>query len=454
MIDFGSFRAASCSGKTRRSFLKTSSIVPFALGAGLPSLQAVEQARQKAKAKSVILLWLWGGPSHIDMVDPKPDAAIEYRGPFGTIATKTPGMHYTELLPRMAARSDKYCVIRSMQTTDSGHPGAGTIGVTGFKESPGPVQPNFGAIIAKHRGQDELATTPSSSLPPFFYVGRGIPRDLPRRIEGYGGGTLGKAYDPFLVSCSDRGEVGIPTLKMLPNMSPKRISNRKDLLSELDVEQHRLEKNLLGQWGHTYQSAFDLLTDAKARDAFDLTKESPKTRRSYGHTTFGQGCLLARRLAQAGVPYIQVNWSEYVETFTPNGDFGWDTHIYNFELLQDRHCPIFDRAFSTLLDDLDDRGMLEETLLVAMGEFGRTPQISNRAAREHWQHCYFSLWAGAGIEPGRCIGQSDSKGEHPVTRPITPLMAGTTIAELAGVGAQQRAEMKVLDGGSLIDELL
>ncbi|MFT5525919.1 MAG: hypothetical protein ACI9HK_003889, partial [Pirellulaceae bacterium] len=168
---------------------------------------------------------------------------------------------------------------------------------------------------------------------------------------------------------------------------------------------------------------------------------------------FGQGCLLARRLAQAGVPYIQVNWSEYVETFTPNGDFGWDTHIYNFELLQDRHCPIFDRAYTALLDDLHDSGMLEDTLLIAMGEFGRTPKISNRAAREHWQHCYFSLWAGAGVEPGRCIGESDSKGEHPITKPTTPLMAGTTIAELAGVGAQQRAELGVLDGGSLIDEL-
>jgi len=341
MLDFGDFKASSCSGPTRRSFLRTAAAVPFALGAGLPTLDAVAAAQKRGKAKSVILLWLWGGPSHIDMVDPKPDAQMDYRGPFGTIDTKTPGMQFTEILPRMAARTDKYSVIRSMQSTNGGHPGAGTVGVTGFEESPGPVQPNFGSIIAKHRGQ-------ASALPPFFYVGRGIPRDLPRRIEGYGGGTLGKAYDPFLVSCSERGDVSIPTLKMLPGISPKRIQNRRDLLKALDVERHRLDAAGIDQWGHTYQSAYGLLTDAKARAAFDLTQESDQTRAAYGRTTFGQGCLLARRLAQAGVPYIQVNWSEYVETFTPNGDWGWDTHIYNFELLQDRHCPILDRSFSAL----------------------------------------------------------------------------------------------------------
>jgi hypothetical protein len=446
MIDFGSFKARDCGGSTRRSFLRTAATVPLAMSAGIPTPEAIADAKSRAKAKSVILLWLWGGPSHIDLVDPKPDASMDYRGPFGTINTQTTGMRFTELLPRMAARSDKFSVIRSMVNSNNGHPGAGTVGVTGFEESPGPVQPNFGAIVSKHRGQ-------TGSLPPFFYVGKGIPRDLPRRIEGYGGGTLGKAFDPFLVSASDRGEVSIPTLKMMPNMSPGRISDRRQLLTQLDEERYRLDAAKVEEWGHKYQSAYGLLTSAEARAAFDLTQESTKTRSSYGRSTFGQGCLLARRLAEAGVPYVQVNWSEYVETFTPGGDWGWDTHIYNFELLQDRHGPIFDRAYSALLDDMTERGLMEDTLLITMGEFGRTPRISNRAAREHWNQCYFSIWAGAGVTPGRAIGQSDPKGERPVSRPITPLMAGTTIAELAGVGAQQRAEMKVLDGGSVIDEL-
>jgi hypothetical protein len=446
MIDFGSFKARDCGGSTRRSFLRTAATIPLAMSAGLPTPEAIADAKSRAKAKSVILLWLWGGPSHIDLVDPKPDASMDYRGPFGTINTQTTGMRFTELLPRMAARSDKFSVIRSMVNTNNGHPGAGTVGLTGFEESPGPVQPNFGAIVSKHRGQ-------SGSLPPFFYVGKGIPRDLPTRIEGYGGGTLGKAFDPFLVSASDRGEVSIPTLKMMPNMSPGRISDRRQLLTQLDEERYRLDAAKVEEWGHKYQSAYGLLTSAEARAAFDLTQESAKTRSRYGRSTFGQGCLLARRLAEAGVPYVQVNWSEYVETFTPGGDWGWDTHIYNFELLQDRHGPIFDRAYSALLDDMTERGLMEDTLLITMGEFGRTPRISNRAAREHWNQCYFSIWAGAGVTPGRVIGQSDPKGERPVSRPITPLMAGTTIAELAGVGAQQRAEMKVLDGGSVIDEL-
>ncbi|MEM7396760.1 MAG: DUF1501 domain-containing protein, partial [Verrucomicrobiota bacterium] len=148
MLDFGQFKAQCCSGPTRRSFLKTAAAIPFTLG--LPGLNQIAPAKSEAKAKSVILLWLWGGPSHIDMFDPKPDAPSEFRGPFGTIKTRTPGMHYTELLPRLAKRSDRYSVIRSMQTSNGGHPGAGTVALTGYEENPGPVQPNFGSIISKH----------------------------------------------------------------------------------------------------------------------------------------------------------------------------------------------------------------------------------------------------------------------------------------------------------------
>ncbi|MFT5465751.1 MAG: hypothetical protein ACI8UO_000846 [Verrucomicrobiales bacterium] len=447
MLGFGSFKANDCAGNTRRNFIKTAAAVPFTLASGNQLLSAAQEAQRNGHVKSVIVLWLWGGPSHIDTFDPKPDAPMEYRGPFGTIPTKTPGMHFTELLPRMAARSDKFTVIRSMQTTNGGHPGAGTVGLTGYEENAGPIQPNFGAIVAKDRGANE-------ALPPFFYVGRGIPRDLPRRIEGYGGGTLGKAYDPFLVSASERGEVSIPSLTLLDGITPDRIQKRQQLLDQLDSAERRLEGAGIDEWRRTHQSAYGLLADPEARKAFDLTQESDGVRSKYGQSTFGQGCLLARRLAEAEVPYIQVNWSEYVETFTPNGDFGWDTHIFNFELLQDRHCPILDRAYSALIDDLEDRGMLDSTLIVTMGEFGRTPKISNRAAREHHQHCYFSIWAGGGVEPGRVIGESDEKGERPITRPITPLMVGTTIAELSGIGAKKRAEMKVLDGGSVIHELV
>ena len=204
----------------------------------------------------------------------------------------------------------------------------------------------------------------------------------------------------------------------------------------------------------TYCRGAPAYAGTKARNAFDLTQEPATIRDAYGHTTFGQSALMARRLVEAEVPYIQLNWSETVEAITPDFDFGWDTHIWNFELLMDRHCPILDRTLPVLLDELRDRGLLDTTLVVVMSEFGRTPKINQRAARDHWPQCYFSLWTGAGIEPGRVIGESDRLGEYPLTTPFTPLMVGTTIAELAGINAQARTEMNVLDGGHVIPELM
>ncbi len=445
MFDIGAIRSKTCDGESRRGFLRVGAALPWALS----SLAATEvaQAAAATRAKSVIFVWLWGAPSHIDTFDPKPDAPAEYRGPFTPIPTRTPGLFVSELLPRLAARSHKYTVLRSNVSSEPGHPDAGTLGLTGFKERPEPVKPNFGSIIARHRGH-------KGSLPPFVAVGRGIPRDVVRRLDGYGGGTLGKTFDPFMISCSDAGEVEIPALSLLDGLTPNRVSDRRALLSLVDNVPRQLEAGGIADWDRTFQRAYGLLVNAPARAAFDLTAESQSIRDAYGQTTFGQSCLLARRLVEAGVPYIQVNWSEYVESITPNCDFGWDTHIYNFELLQDTHCPIFDRAFSTLLDDLDTRGLLKDTLVVAMGEFGRTPRINGRAARDHWPRCYFSLWSGAGIEPGRVIGASDKYAEDPITEPISPLMVGTTISELAGLDTQARAELRVLDNGGVIHELV
>lgn len=419
--------------------------MPLALG--LPSTAQSALAGRSPRAKTVLMVWLWGAPSHLDTFDPKPDAPVEYRGPFSTIATRTPGVRFTDLLPRIAQRSDQFTLVRSHITTQSGHPDGGTVALTGFHEKPGPVQPNFGAIVAKHRGQ-------TGDLPGFVSVGRGIIRDAGRIVEGYGGGTLGKAYDPFLINCTEEGKADLPALKLLDGLSPDRITDRKSLLGQIDKTRRSLEGAGIEGWARQYQQAYGMLTNSKARDAFDLTRESQATRDAYGYSTFGQSALMARRLVEAEVPYVQLNWSETVESITPNWDFGWDTHLYNFELLMDRHCPILDRALPVLLDDLSERGLLDTTLVVVISEFGRTPKINDRAARDHWPQCYFSLWTGAGVEPGRTIGQSDKLGEHPITNPITPLMVGTTIAELAGIDTQARAEMNVLEAGTVIDELL
>ena len=193
--------------------------------------------------------------------------------------------------------------------------------------------------------------------------------------------------------------------------------------------------------------------NGRTQRAFDLHREPEAVREAYGRTSFGQSCLLGRRLVEAGVPYVQVNWSQYVEVFYTFSDYGWDTHADNFGLLADWHGPLLDRVLSTLLDDLDRRGLLETTLLLCMGEFGRTPRINAIGSRDHWHPCYFSIWAGAGVEPGRTIGASDAHGEHPVTDPITPAMVGTTMLELAGISSAVRAELRVLPEGRVIHEL-
>jgi hypothetical protein len=445
MLPLGDFRARTCGGLSRRSFLHLGASLPLALG--LPASLQTSQAATKGKARSVIFIWLWGAPSHLDTFDPKPAAPAEVRGPFSSIATRTTGMRFTELLPRLASRSNLFNIIRSHVTFAPGHPDAGTYALTGFAERPEPVHPNFGSIVARHRGQ-------KGRLPPFVAVGRGIPRDVVRIVDGYGGGRLGKNHDPFLISCSDEGEAEVPSLKLLEDLTPQRLLDRRSLTARLDEARRQVDAAAVKDWARVRQRAYDLLTVPAARAAFDLSREKETTREAYGQTSFGQSCLLARRLVEAGVAFVQVNWSQYVEAMTPNCDFGWDTHIYNFELLQDRHCPIFDRAMSALLDDLHQRGLLESTLVVAIGEFGRTPRINDRMARDHWHRCYSSLWAGAGLKPGRVIGQSNRYAEDPITTPITPLMVGTTIAELAGIDTQARAEMQVLPGGTLIDELL
>jgi uncharacterized protein (DUF1501 family) len=443
MLSIGEFRARTCGGLSRRSFLQLGASLPLALCGSLGPTQAATRAR----ARSVIFVWLWGAPSHLDTFDPKPAAPAEVRGPFAAIPTRTPGMLFSELLPGLASRSNRFNVIRSHVTFAPGHPDAGTYALTGFPERPEPVHPCFGSIVAKHRGQ-------KGKLPPFVAVGRGIPRDVVRIVDGYGGGRLGKLHDPFLISCSDDGQTEVPSLELLKDLTPQRLSDRRSLLGRLDAARKAIDTADAAGWDRARGRAHDLLTVPAARAAFDLSREKEKAREAYGQTSFGQSCLLARRLVEAGVSYVQVNWSQYVEAMTPNCDFGWDTHIYNFELLQDRHCPILDRALSALLDDLHQRGLLDSTLVVAMGEFGRTPRINDRMARDHWHRCYSSLWAGAGLKPGRVIGQSNKHAEDPLTTPITPLMVGTTIADLAGIDSQARAEMQVLPGGTVIDELL
>lgn len=444
MLEIGSFRARHCQGISRRAFLRAGSGVPLAWA--LPALGVRAAEAENRKAKSILLVWIWGGPSHLDTFDPKPEAPAEYRGPFSTIPTRTPGVRVSELLPKLAARSHLFSLVRTNINHSGDHLVAGSIGLTGGAEGPGGHPPNFGSILARHR--------PSADLPPFMSLARGPIGDGRGPAKGYGGGTWGPRYDPFLVSCSEQGQVEIPSLKLIDGLSPARLGNRRLLLTELDRIRRRVESGQFSQWDHLFGRAYSLLTSPSAHKVFDISREPGKTRDAYGHTSFGQSCLLGRRLVEAGVPYVQVNWSQYVEVLYDFSDYGWDTHADNFELLADWHCPILDRVLSTLLDDLHQRGLLETTLVVAMGEFGRTPRINAIGSRDHWPQCYFSLWAGGGVQPGRVIGESDARGEHPITSPVTPEMVGATMLELAGVSSADRAQLKLLEGARVIDELL
>jgi len=451
MFEVGSFRSRDCAGISRRAFLRAGMSLPWALGLNELALAAAYAPR----ARSVLLVWLGGGPSHLDLFDPKPKAPLEYRGPFATIATRTPGVRFTELLPNVAARSHKFSLVRTNVNFNGGHRPAGSIGLTGAiandggedaNGKPTGYPPNFGSILARHRG--------AGDLPGFISLARGPVGDGVGPILGYGGGSWGKGWDPFMLHCSEMGEVSIPELKLLDGLTPARLEDRRTVLRELDALRRKEEGDQLSQWDGVYQRAYALLTSPGAREVFDLSRESQATREAYGTTSFGQSCLLGRRLVEAGVPYVQVNWSQYVEIFYQFSDYGWDTHADNFEILADWHGPLFDRVFSVLLDDLEQRGLLETTLLVCLGEFGRTPRINGIGSRDHWHPCYFSLWAGGGIEPGRVVGESDPLGEHPLTDPVTPDMVGTTMLELAGVSTLDRAQLKVLEGGRVIEGLL
>jgi hypothetical protein len=442
MWQIGGFRQRHCGGVTRRAFLHAGAAVPLAWS--LPRL--AEAASAAPKAKSVLVVFLLGGPSHLDTFDPKPDGPAEYRGPFTAISTRTPGVHFTELLPKLASLSNRYSVVRSNVNLSADHLIATSIGLTGADEGAGGHPPNFGSIVAR--------TRTTSGLPPFISLARGPIGDGRGPAKGYGGGTWGKAYDPFMVSCDREGAVEIPSLKLLDGLNIARLDDRKLLLQELDHIRARAETPSFDQWDHLHQRAYSLLTSGEGRGAFDLSKESDGTREAYGYTSFGQSALLGRRLVEAGVPYVQVNWSQVVEVFYPFSDYGWDTHADNFELIADWHCPLLDRVFSALLLDLEDRGLLETTLVVCLGEFGRTPRINAIGSRDHWHQCYFSLWAGGGVQPGRAVGQSDPRGEFPVTDPVTPAMVGTTILELAGIPTATRAQLRVLQGARVIHELL
>ncbi|MFO0952591.1 MAG: DUF1501 domain-containing protein [Isosphaeraceae bacterium] len=456
MLSLGRLHGRTCSLSSRRAFLKVGSL--SALGLSLPDLLALRAARAgepSGPAKAVIVLWLWGGPSHLDTFDMKPDAPVEYRGPFEPIATKVPGVHVCELLPGLAKRADRYSILRAMHHQSNDHGVAGTIALTGSiagavnlggASSPGALRPSVGAVVGR------LRPARAGSLPPYIVLGNPLHQGLKRAV-GEGGGTLGSTFDPFRLDYEPGEGLKLPDVALPEGVTSARLGARWDLRGRLDsgvIEEKTLSASRLDRY---YELAHTMIASRESLAALDVNKEPAKVREKYGPHRFGQCCLIARRLVEAGIPFVQVNWSTHVECPEDAGDGGWDMHDRYFAIMQDRHGWMFDRALSALLDDLESRGLLDSTLIVAVGEFGRTPKINDKAGRDHWNDCYSALVAGGGVKGGRVVGSSDRRAEHPVDRASTPADLGATILDRLGVTASDLTGLGLLPLGQPIQEL-
>ncbi len=390
-------------------------------GLTLPQLLA-QQARAtpggRAKAKSVIVFGLMGGPAQHDTWDPKPDAPAEIRGPFGTIPSKTVGLRVGELMPETAKLTDRIAVLRAVVTNDNAHSSSGYQMLTGVphqplsQESATPRAPNnwpsLGAIVRYLRpaaGQLPSAVT----LPEHIWNDGNFP------WPGQDAGLLGRKHDPWLIHC-DPADAKFKVAALAPpdEVPATRLTHRQGLLAQMD----RMTANsATAPYDAGTRKAFELVSSGAARAAFDLDRESPRLRDRYGRSRFAQSCLLARRLVEAGVSLVQVNWTRIPNL--PNQG-GWDTHAKHNDSAKQFLMPMMDRAYSALLTDLADRGLLDETLVIWFGEFGRTPKFNGNGGRDHWGHVFSLALAGGGVRGGTVYGASDKHAAFPTDGRVEP----------------------------------
>jgi uncharacterized protein (DUF1501 family) len=422
-----------CDGLTRRDFLHAGSLA--CLGLSLPTWLEL-QARGAAADKDVncIMLFLVGGPSHIDTWDPKPNAPEEVRGPFKPIATSAPGMQITEIFPKVAGHADKFSLIRSVYHTatavhDTGH----QMMQTGRLFSGGIEHPHVGCVLSYLKGQ-------RGEVPAHVLIPKPIGRTGGNMPHGQNAGYLGKANDPFVLNADpSAANFQVPDLLPPEYITAVRAGRRQKLREAIDGGLAAFEKNAAAkQLDDNFNLAYELMSSATAREAFDLDKEPTEMRDRYGRTRFGQSCLLARRLIERGVRFVTVNMFE-----TVFDEVTWDIHgskpFTDIAQMATEVAPNFDNAFSSLLDDLHQRGLLANTIVTAMGEFGRTPKINPAGGRDHHPGVWTMLMGGGPIQGGRVIGESDELGYTPKTRPVTPSEVAATIYQ--GLGLSLRHEL-------------
>jgi hypothetical protein len=433
---------------TRREWFRVGGL--SAVGLSLPALWEASRAHAMpaepprlanslastfGRAKNVIFLWLQGGPPQHETFDPKPDAPADIRGLFRPIATNVPGIRFCELLPRTSRHADQLAVIRSLSTRDDSHDVSGYWLLTGYAYGPGTARqikptdwPYFGSLIKMLKPSEKLPALTSVWIPDRMRLNDNV------TPAGQTAGFLGKQWEPERFVGDPAGpSYQIEGLGLNGDLTAVRIDRRRDLAGQLDrfLSSGR-RSEVVETWERLSLQAFDLVTSGKARAAFDLSKETDKTRDRYGRYTWGQSCLLARRLIEAGVRLVHVNWAREPGDSAVDNPM-WDTHAQNADRLQDALCPMFDVSFDALLNDLADRGLLAETLVVAVGEFGRTPRINKQGGRDHWGHVFSMVLAGAGIRGGQVIGASDKNGAYPITEPIRGGDLTATIFHLLGI---------------------
>jgi uncharacterized protein (DUF1501 family) len=446
----------TCDGVTRRDLLRVggSAVLGFSLADLFRTRAAAKESTGGpgfGRAKSVIMLYLQGGPSHLDLWDPKDNVPANVKSVFSAIDTKLPGVKFTELLPKLAQVNDKFTMIRSMSYTPVGlfnHTAAIYQMMTGYTadkvspsgqlEPPTPKDfPNFGSNIIK-------AKPPTKPMLPFVM----LPRPLQEsNVVGKGGtaGFLGRAYDPYYLypagddmDMTKMDRISIDDLKLRPELTDKRLERRASLLHTINEGMPALEKATAKyDLDEYYGKALGLVISGNARKAFDLAQEPAAVRDRYGRNTFGQSCLLARRLVEAGTRVVEVVWPKVANS----DNHSWDVHVGLSKRMKNQSAPMLDAGLSALISDLDERGLLSETLVIAIGEFGRSPQrgVSTSGnqneddGRDHWPYCYTGVVAGAGVKRAYVHGKSDKTGSAPLENPVHPCDLLATIYHSVGM---------------------
>ena len=445
-----------CDGLRRRDFLHAGSLSCLGLGLsqmfGLKALGAVDTAKSDVNC---IMLMLVGGPSQLDTWDMKPNAPVEIRGPYKPIKTNVAGIEISENFPRMAKNADKYALIRSVYHTaaavhDTGH----QMMQTGRLFQGGIEYPHIGCVLAKLKG-------PKGDVPPHVLMPHPIGNTGGNMPHGQSAGFLGKTFDPFVLN-ADPSDPNFKVPDLLPPdyLSALRVDRRRNWREMIDRTVSKFETSQDARLlDATFHQAYTLMSSQKAREAFELAKEPEDVRKRYGLNRFGQSCLLARRLVEAGVRFVTVNMFE-----TVFDEITWDIHgskpFSPISCYRDLVGPMFDNGFSSLMEDLQNRRMLDNTMVVAMGEFGRTPKVNPAGGRDHWPQCWSIIMGGGGIKGGQIIGASDDIGATPKDRPTTPAQIAATIYNGLGVplelelpGAQSRPIPLVDRGVEPIKEL-